>query len=100
MLASFVNRRAFPVLLGAARTDRAFNLVTNDPLNAISDGFIRLQLVAHDSWPRHLRASATLLYFGFPVTSRPLQSGGSNAAQFLWLSNSTSATTRPSCRPR
>src|SRR2546425_9954354 len=49
MLASFVNGRAFPVLLGAARTDRAFNLVTDDPLNAISDCFLLPQLVAHAS---------------------------------------------------
>ena len=31
----------------------------------------------------HFSARATLLYFGLPVTSRPTQSGGLNAAQLF-----------------
>ena len=75
MLARFVHGGAFPVLLGPARFDRAFDLVTDDSLNAVADRFVLPQLVALILDSRYLRASATLLYFALPVTSRPIQSG-------------------------
>src|SRR6187401_487515 len=96
MLSRLVNRRALAILFCFAGSDGVLDLPADNPSNAITQRLVRSQLVAHsESW-----AIATLLYFGFPVTSRPSQAGGSNAAQVLRSSNSTSATTRPSCRPR
>src|SRR3979409_367894 len=98
MFSGFMDRRVLSVLLCLARADRAFNLAADDPANSVAERFIRAQLVAHLAPPSS--ASATLLYFRLPVTSRPSQSGASKFAQLFRSSNSTSATTRPSCRPR
>src|SRR5258708_616881 len=50
------------------RPDRVFDLAGDDPANAVAQRFVGTQLVTHPLPPSS--ASATLLYFGFPVTSR------------------------------
>ena len=82
MLAGFVNGRAFPVLFGAARPDRAFNLVTDDSPNAISDRFILPQLVAHDSRSRHAEGERDVAVFRFAgdIAANPIRRLESRAA--------------------